>query len=301
MCIAVSMTTAQRHPQDVEREPLPTLHIPPAQPLAQRNPHPRDSRIRFFDEGHVYDVDGRRDFVSCTTFVHQFFEPFNADRVIEKMMRNPQRWTQNKYYGLTPDAIKDVWSYKGDYASHHGTLLHGCVEYFYNDIVDRFPYDVPELFHTQFTAFHRGVVLEKGYIPYRTEWTVFDEEHELAGSIDMLFQTDPNDPNTLLIYDWKRSAKLSDKTNRFQNMLAPLDHLPDTSYWHYCMQLNIYRHILENKYNKSVAGMYLVGMHPDLKGFQHEKVPLLQAETEEVFAVRKKELDSISNAASAEV
>ena len=281
------MVSLQAHPQQVECEPLPTLHIPQAEPLALRNPHPRDSRIQFFEEGHIYDVDGRRDFVSCTTFIHQFYEPFDADAIIEKMMARPEKWKMSKYYGMTPEEIKALWTYKGDYASHHGTLLHGCIEYFYNDMLEAFPYDVPNLFHTQFKSFHSQVVETTGYLPYRTEWTVFDEEHELAGSIDMLFQPDKNDPDTLVIYDWKRSPKLSQKTNRFQNMLAPVDHLPDTSYWHYCMQLNIYRHILQTKYNKKVVGMYLVGMHPDMDGFQQEKVPFLLEETKDVFAVRK--------------
>ena len=278
--------------QPVEREPLPTLYIPPATALQNKNPHPRDSHIQFFDEGHIYDVDGRQDFMSCTTFVHQFFADFDADAVIAKMMSNPIKWQKSKYYGQTPEEIKDGWTYKGNYASHHGTILHGCIEYFYNNCLSEFPYDIPNLFESQFKHFHERIVLEKQYIPYRTEWTVYDKDHELAGSIDMLFQPNKDDPDTLLIYDWKRSAKLKDKTNRFQNMCTPLEHLPDTSYWHYCMQLNIYRHILETNYGKTIAGMYLVGMHPDMDKFQQEKVPLLKTEVEEVFALRKQVLDS---------
>lgn len=269
------------------REPLPQLHIPLATCLAEKNPHSRDKRIQFFDVGHIYDVDGNRDFMSCTTFVHQFYKAFDADAIIAKMMANPVKWKNSKYYGQTPEEIKALWTYKGDYASHHGTILHGCIEYFYNDCLADFPYDVPHLFYTQFKEFHNRIVVEKGYTPYRTEWTVFDKEHEFAGSIDMLFQPDPQDPDTLYIYDWKRSAKLNQKDNRFQNMLTPLDHLPDTSYWHYCMQLNIYRHILETQYDKTIKGMYLVGMHPDMDGFQQEKVPLLEMETKNVFAARK--------------
>lgn len=273
-------------------EPLPKLHIPPAQHLARTTPHPRDAHIKFFDDGHIYDVKGNRGFVSCTTFVHSFFDEFDADSIIAKMMARPEKWKVSKYYGMTPKEIKDSWTYKGNHASHHGTILHGCIEYFYNDCLEDFPYDVPQLFNTQFKDFHKTVVLNKGYTPYRTEWMVYDEEHELAGSIDMLFQPNKNDPDKLFIYDWKRSAKLSQKTNSFQRMRTPLEHLPDTSYWHYCMQLNIYRHILETQYGKTITGMYLVGMHPDMNGFQQEKVPLLQIETEEVFALRKQAVEN---------
>ena len=40
-------------------------------------------------------------------------------------------------------------------------------------------------------------------------------------------------------------------------MLEPLSHLPDTNYFHYALQLNIYRHILETEYDMRVDGMYL--------------------------------------------
>jgi hypothetical protein len=140
--------------------------------------------------------------------------------------------------------------------------------------------------------FHKEIVENKGYTPYRTEWYIFDEEHELAGSVDMLYQVN-GDPNNLVIYDWKRSCKLSKKKGfGGKTMKAPLDHLPDCSYWHYAMQLNIYRHILETKYNKTISGMVLVGVHPDLRGYEHEPVPILEEEVKSLFVGRKKEADS---------
>ena len=46
-------------------------------------------------------------------------------------------------------------------------------------------------------------------------------------------------------------------------MLEPLSHLPDTNYFHYALQLNIYRHILETEYDMRVDGMYLGVLHPN--------------------------------------
>ena len=272
---------------------LPKLCFDNLQPLLdETNKHPRDTRITFYEEDHIYDVDGRQDFVSCTTFVHQFFDDFDADAVIQRMMSNPVKWASSKYNGMTAQEVKDSWKTKGEVASHKGTLLHACIEYFYNDCVEHFPYDIPPEYSSYFKHFHQKVVIANGYVPYRTEWCVFDEEHQLAGSIDMIFQRDKDHPDELLIYDWKRSCKLKTKTNPFQNMRPPLDHLPDTSYWHYAMQLNIYRHILETKYNKTIVGMYLVGIHPDLSGFQQEKVPFLKTETESIFEHRKTQLSA---------
>ena len=42
-----------------------------------------------------------------------------------------------------------------------------------------------------------------------------------------------------------------------------INDIPDTNYWHYALQLNIYKYILEKKYNKQVTDMYLVILHPN--------------------------------------
>jgi len=57
------------------------------QRLAVLNAHPRDERIQFEEESHTYTIDGTRaGWTSCTGFLHHFFEEFNADAVIAKMM-----------------------------------------------------------------------------------------------------------------------------------------------------------------------------------------------------------------------
>lgn len=291
---------------DTVDEPFDIALPEPPNGLNVKNVHTRDQRIQFFEKDHIYDIDGRRDFVSCTTFVHRFVPEFNSELVIQKMMGNPRKWPSSPYYGMTPDEIKELWRRKGELAAHKGTLLHACIEFFYNGWSDKFPYPEPDVFKTQFKSFQERVVDSQGLEPYRTEWFVFDEEHEIAGSIDMLYRvpmTKPacgsilggstectDEPETLMIYDWKRTLKLGKRTNPFESLYTPLDHIPNTSYWQYCMQLNIYRHILETKYNKKIAGMYLVAMHPDLDGFQQVKVPFLYDETKSVFDSRKKEL-----------
>jgi len=56
---------------------------------------------------------------------------------------------------------------------------------------------------------------------------------------------------TLLIYDWKRSKEIK-KTNPFNKWAnkEEIEHLPDSNYWHYCLQLNTYKAILEDKYGQ---------------------------------------------------
>ena len=107
----------------------------------------------------------------------------------------------------------------------------------------------------------------------------------------MIFE---NDDGTLQIYDWKRSKEItkSNSWNKYSTTEC-LNHLPDTNYWHYSLQLNIYKYILEKKYNKKVTGLYLVCLHPDNKGknFIRIKASNLDNEVNELFELRNNNIN----------
>jgi hypothetical protein len=129
--------------------------------------------------------------------------------------------------------------------------------------------------------------------PYRTEWTVFHEEMKLTGSIDMVYQdTRDKTGNTLAIYDWKRCAEISHE-NRFSSALTPeIKHLPDTNFWHYSLQLNTYKTILETKYGKTITKLALVVLHPQNTNYQIHDVPIMENEMSDLFAARRTELSN---------
>lgn len=76
------------------------------------------------------------------------------------------------------------------------------------------------------------------------------------------------------------------------SLIECIEHLPDSNYWHYCLQLNTYKAIIEEKYGKKVDEMYLVCLHPENKNksYQRIKVEDLQKEVGELFKLRKGEL-----------
>jgi len=123
--------------------------------------------------------------------------------------------------------------------------------------------------------------------PYRTEWMIYDEELLLAGSIDMVYE---NPDGTLMIYDWKRSKEIK-KTDSFMKyaLTECISHIPDTNYWHYTLQLNTYKAILESKYGKKVTKMCLVCLHPNNKNksFQIIPVPDIQEDINNLFNLRR--------------
>lgn len=250
--------------------------------LAKKNQHERDTHISFDEGPHIYTIDGDTGFMSVTTWNHSHFPHFDADAIIEKMM-NSRNWPNSKYFGQTPQQIKALWKKNGIEASKAGTKMHYDIECFYNDEEVEVDEDCVEF--NYFLQFENdiGSKLE----PYRTEWMVWDKELRLAGSIDMVFR---NEDGTLLIYDWKRCKDIK-KENRFQSSITScIDHLPDTNFWHYSLQLNTYKYMLEKNYGEKVVGMYLVCLHPNNKNnsYIRLKVPHLKKEIASLMKLRKK-------------
>jgi ATP-dependent exoDNAse (exonuclease V) beta subunit len=254
------------------------------QVLAVRNRHPRDQHIVFDEPTHVYTVKGsNKGYVSVTKFLHCFFPPFNADKIIAKMMASP-RWHESKYFGKAAEEIKAEWNASGSAASSAGTKMHLAIEQFLNEAEHLIPDDVRTT--TEWSHFMRfwakhGTDLE----PYRLEWEVYVEEIKLAGSIDGVFRRKSD--GAFFIYDWKRSKEIKTE-NPFDHGYAPVDHLPDTNYWHYSLQLNTYRYILENYYGLRIEGMYLVFLHPDFPSFKRVEVSRMEEETEAMIETRRR-------------
>lgn len=222
--------------------------------LSNINPHPNDTEIVFEEEGHKYSVTGCGQTVSVTKLVHAQFPQFNADEIISTMMAKDS-WPSSQYYGKTPDDIKAMWSANGAQASAAGTKLHNDIESYYNE--EPFTNDSDEFRH--FLAFDEWRK-KRGLTPYRAEWTVYDVPHLLAGTIDMCFI---KSDGTIAIYDWKRVKQLRrvsyDKKTGISDACKDV---PDCNYYHYSLQLALYRWILETNYGLKVSETALVALHP---------------------------------------
>jgi ATP-dependent exoDNAse (exonuclease V) beta subunit len=276
--------------------------------LSIRNAHPRDKHIQFFEEDHKYIIDLEPDvkYTSVTTFIHEHFEKFDADKIIKKMMSGSGWKVGHKYWGMTPEQIKAQWNNNKDSVAGAGTDLHFQIECFNNDKRFMFEYTNKELCQIYLADFKDKLPqlpLEWQYFinfvkdhphlkPFRTEWTVFNEDIKISGSIDMVYE---NPDGTLSIYDWKRSKNIT-RINQFNKFaLTPcICHLPDSNFWHYALQLNMYKYILETKYGKIIKDLYLVRLHPDAeeKNYELIELPILNTEINDLVEEMKNKLYS---------
>lgn len=238
--------------------------------LKDSNAHPRDTRIRFDELPHKYYIDGCTDgYISCTTFIHTFFGHFDADSVIENMVKS-KNWKTSKYYGMSPDEIKAMWDVERDAASTSGTKMHKNIELAYNGLP--FDGDFPEsIEHRYFAQFK----MEHPHLrAFRTEWEVFDEEHKIAGSIDMVFFNERTQAYD--IYDWKRSKEIKRTSFGGKKGLYPLEEYDDCNFVHYSLQLNLYKNLLERLYGLVIQDLCLVVIHPNQSGYRKIHVDGMQ-------------------------
>jgi ATP-dependent exoDNAse (exonuclease V) beta subunit len=253
--------------------------------LAKRNSHPRDAFISFDEGPHIYTVHGDTSFTSVTTWNHSHFPKFDATEIINNILKSSKMKDPNyKYYGKSKDDILKMWDDNRDNAAKSGTNTHYNIECYYNEM------DVKDnsVEYKYFLNFAKDHPYLKAY---RTEWCVYHEELKLSGSIDMLFK----DENTgeFKIYDWKRSKGIEYENYYGKTALTPcISHMPDTNFWHYSLQLNVYRRILKEKYNIDVTTLALVVLHPDNYNENYEviDVPLLDKDLDGLWEYRKTQL-----------
>lgn len=252
--------------------------------LAIINHHERDDHIYFIESGHKYVIDNNDTYCSVTTYNNKVvFNEFNMDEAAQKAFQCRNN-SKSKYKNATSvEEIKEQW----EIDRNKGTQLHLKCEHFYNQelppTIKRTHLSLLENYTNTNTNTNDDDIIPFDYFinfikdyphlePYRTEWTVYNEDIKICGSIDMVFK---NDDDTVSIYDWKRTNNILPICNNYDKYakLQVMCHIPDTKYWHNALQLNFYKYILETKYNKIVKDLYIVQLHPSNNNYILFKMP----------------------------
>jgi hypothetical protein len=212
-------------------------------------------------ESHVYRLNDDT-YTSVTTLVSKCFEKFDADNVLAKMKITPL----SKYYGMTKPEIKELWKTTAEEAQQQGTKVHAIIERFYKkEKIEEEEYKLVEI--QQFMEFE----LKHQLVPFQVEWRVYNTPLKLAGTIDFAAL---NEDGTIDLYDWKCTKQIN--TVNTYSKYSHVVSLPDTNYWHYVVQLNLYKYLIEQNYNKQVRNMYLVSVHSSKTTFEKYEVTNIQ-------------------------
>ena len=161
-----------------------------------------------------------------------------------------------KEFVLTDSEIMQTWSDNALRASTAGTWMHAMFEHVLNG------FDViPKSLHEELSMCLRFLSDTVNEFPklriFRTEWTIYAIDEDVAGSIDAVFVDQEDDK--LVLVDWKRSKKLPEKYNGYGKLMSgPLSSVPDCQGEHYRLQLNMYKWILTKYYEKDIKSMMVV-------------------------------------------
>ena len=197
-----------------------------------------DNNITLNRDSHTYKLDSRPDiqFISATTFVSQFFEEFDAEKVAKRLVK-----FSPKYRGMEVNDVLQLWRDAAD----HGTFVHEEIE---NHILNQTPLTERKSIHG--VNWLKKFKMKSNFDIY-PEVIVYSEELKISGTIDLLLFDKQS--NTYLIMDWKTSKIIGTKPyGNKKGILPASETIDDTKFNHYALQLSLYCYILEEYYGLKV-------------------------------------------------
>lgn len=207
-------------------------------PSCSKAKNPRGIEITFEEESHKYTsiINGFEvQYTSGTQFLGKYYPKFDPDGSIIKRCALKE--------GISVAELQAKWDARGKESCRLGTRLHETIE---DTLLKRSYRNTPENDEEK-RRFDNGIkvgqrLLEKVSI-LGVEQIVFSDKLQIAGTIDLLAKT--RDKDTYLIIDHKTNKNI-EKENKYNKFcLAPIQHVPDLSYWHYALQLNLYQYLLK--------------------------------------------------------
>lgn len=249
--------------------------------------YPQDALISFDPAEHIYLYRGQ-EIASVSTLVARFFPEFNP---IDHAGRVAQR------EGCSTIEILERWDAAGAESREVGTFMHEQIERILNSGTPQM--NTPFHYDGQYIKIDKDVSIEKELQffksfridnrlqPYRTEWRIFDEQYNIAGTIDLLCKHG----NTFEIYDWKRSRKAQPDELIYHYGINGLESIPDIAFYHYALQQNLYKYILETNYGIKISKMHIVILHPDYDEYLEFEIPLMDREVK-IMLNRVKDISS---------
>ena len=199
-------------------------------------------------------------FISISTALNMIEEGFDADAVISKNYDKWQSDESNKYYGLTPDQIKDIWESKAKQSTDYGSKLDDYIkECLTGDDISKELWEMDnnregdkrlDNICISFDDFKKDFLDRDEIIFIDREQTLyyeFEPNKYIMGRFDALFYNKKT--NKYIIIDWKSSGEINKVANRWtKKMLGPANILDQLNYTRYTLQTHTYKLALIKNY-----------------------------------------------------
>lgn len=200
------------------------------------------SILKFTSQDHKYTSEDNKDWLSVTSLISQFKQPFDADTIAVKSSKNKK----SKWYGMTPEEIKQAWKAEAKRATDLGTWYHNQREADICEIenMERHGHTVPifKPIEKEGVKYSPEQKLKDGIYP---EHMVYLKSAGICGQSDLVEVID----GQVHITDYKTNKEI--KTEGYvnwegvsQKMFPPVSHLDDCHLNHYALQLSLYMYII---------------------------------------------------------
>lgn len=237
--------------------------------------------LEFDEPTHTYTYRGER-MESVTTVLkslcEEFDEQFHSARIAERD-------------GTTPEEVREKWAAKRDHASAMGDYVHAIAERVAWDLRDRAKFTVDLGVHPEpWLPKLRG--MWRWYMDHLeiTQGLIFPElkvvwpEYRIAGTVDLVVGSYEGVPT---IADWKTNQSID--IQGYRNMKPPFTRgkcrLPDSNFWTYALQLNMYRRIMMERYDYEAERLVLVHL-PGYGKYVEYDVPIMDAHIDKILELR---------------
>ena len=216
--------------------------------------------IIFNAEDHSYksiDSDENINWISVTTLISKFKNPFNAEKVANKVSKKKN----SKWYGIEPKKIQEIWNNESIRAMTLGTFYHDqreadMIEF---DNIKRYGSTLP-IFRAEFNEEGAKIALDQKLVSgIYPELLVYLKSAGLCGQADLVEIVN----GYINITDYKTNKEIKEKgfTNWegiTSKMYKPLSHLDDCNLNHYNIQLSIYMYIILKHNPKLKPGKLII-------------------------------------------
>jgi ATP-dependent exoDNAse (exonuclease V) beta subunit len=197
----------------------------------------KDGMVSFDKETHTY-YKGEKRLTGVTSFIFKYKQPFDSDKIAEKYA---------KKHKLNKEDVLKQWEEESLRSVTHGIAVHEIIEnYCETGLIKLKNISDKEKVAIKFID---EIFKTKRLIPVEVEKIVYNDV--VASQIDCIAK---NEKGEYFILDWKTNKSISKFSyNKF--MLPPFNNIPDSNFYHYSLQLSIYKQLCTD-YN--ITNCYII-------------------------------------------
>jgi len=208
-----------------------------------------DNNIILNKDMHEYKLIGESEFAftSVTTYIGKFFEKFDSIKIATNLTKN-----HPKYSNYTIESLLAEWKEAADY----GTKVHNEIENWVKNGIE--PKELKSINGKNWLKNYQS----KSSMDIFSEIIIYSKELRIAGTIDILAKDNQSDEYVLI--DWKTSKKITTVSygHKTGNHEATKN-VMDCNFYHYSLQLSLYRFLLEEYYGYRVRNQVIAHIKDD--------------------------------------